>query len=73
MDGYDKLKPYGIAISGCIDSFSHYVVWMEAYTTIENRHNVTIKVDVISTLIVIYNFILKISSLMLTYTNTPLY
>ncbi|KAF3836224.1 hypothetical protein F7725_028782, partial [Dissostichus mawsoni] len=33
MDGYDKLKPYGIAINGCIDSFSRYVLWMEAYTT----------------------------------------
>lgn len=33
MDGYDKLKPYGIAISGCIDGFSRYIVWMEAYTT----------------------------------------
>ena len=33
MDGYDKLKPYGIAINGCMDGFSHYVLWMEAYTT----------------------------------------
>ena len=33
MDGYDKLKPYGIAISGCIEGFSRYIVWMEAYTT----------------------------------------
>ena len=33
MDGYDKLKPYGIAISGCIDGISRYIVWMEAYTT----------------------------------------
>ncbi|KAK0153303.1 hypothetical protein N1851_005037 [Merluccius polli] len=33
MDGYDKLKPYGTAISGCIDGFSRYIVWMEAYTT----------------------------------------
>ena len=33
MDGYDKLKPYGIAINGCIDGFSRYVVWMEAYKT----------------------------------------
>ncbi|XP_054896807.1 uncharacterized protein LOC129366793 [Poeciliopsis prolifica] len=33
MDGYDKLKPYGIAISGCIDGFSRHVLWMEAYTT----------------------------------------
>lgn len=33
MDGYDKLKPYGIAIHACIDGFSRYVVWMEAYNT----------------------------------------
>ena len=26
MDGYDKLKPYGIAINGCIDGFSHCVL-----------------------------------------------
>ncbi|KAI9523455.1 hypothetical protein NQZ68_027313 [Dissostichus eleginoides] len=33
MDSYDKLKPYGIAINGCIDGFSRYIMWMEAYTT----------------------------------------
>ncbi|KAI4829487.1 hypothetical protein KUCAC02_023527 [Chaenocephalus aceratus] len=33
MDGYDKLKPYGSAINGCIDGVSRYVLWMEAYTT----------------------------------------
>ena len=33
MDGYDKLKPYGISISGCIEGFSRYIVRMEAYTT----------------------------------------
>ncbi|XP_053699784.1 uncharacterized protein LOC128757644 [Synchiropus splendidus] len=33
MDGYDKLKPYGIGIHGCIDGFSRYVLWAEAYTT----------------------------------------
>lgn len=33
MDSYDKLQPYEIAINGCIDGFSHYVVWMEAYRT----------------------------------------
>ena len=33
MDAYDKLKPYGISISGCIEGFSRYIVWMEAYTT----------------------------------------
>ncbi|XP_049334426.1 uncharacterized protein LOC125801673 [Astyanax mexicanus] len=33
MDSYDKLKPYGIAINGCIDGFSGYVMWMEANNT----------------------------------------
>lgn len=32
-DGYDKLKPYGIAISGCIDGYSRYIIWMQAYYT----------------------------------------
>lgn len=27
---YDMMKIYGIAISGCTDGFSQYVVWMEA-------------------------------------------
>jgi hypothetical protein len=26
----DKLKPYGISISGCIDGFSMCIVWLEA-------------------------------------------
>ncbi|XP_020563208.2 uncharacterized protein LOC110016040 [Oryzias latipes] len=33
VDSYDKLKPYGIAINGCIDGFSRHVMWMGAYTT----------------------------------------
>ncbi|KAK0134343.1 hypothetical protein N1851_005019 [Merluccius polli] len=33
MDSYDKLKPFGICINGCIDGYSRYVLWMEAYTT----------------------------------------
>ncbi|RXN12120.1 hypothetical protein ROHU_010306 [Labeo rohita] len=33
MDSYDKLKPYGIAINGCTDGFSRFVLWMEAYNT----------------------------------------
>ena len=28
-----KLKPFGVAISGCIDGFSRDIVWMKAYTT----------------------------------------
>ncbi|KAF3833149.1 hypothetical protein F7725_026814, partial [Dissostichus mawsoni] len=33
IDGYDKLKPFGIAISGCIDGFSRKMIWLEAYKT----------------------------------------
>ena len=33
IDSYDKLKPYGIAINGCIDGFSRNVIWLEANTT----------------------------------------
>ena len=33
IDGYDKLKPYGICIHGSIDGFSRSIVWLEAYTT----------------------------------------
>lgn len=28
VDGYDKLKPYGFAISGCIDGFSRRILWL---------------------------------------------
>lgn len=30
IDGNDKLKPFGIAIHGCIDGFSRHVIWLEA-------------------------------------------
>ncbi len=33
IDGYDKLKPYGICINGCIDGFSRKIIWLEAYKT----------------------------------------
>ncbi|KAJ8310790.1 hypothetical protein KUTeg_012655, partial [Tegillarca granosa] len=33
LDSYDKLKPYGIAINGCIDGFSRHVIWLEANYT----------------------------------------
>ena len=36
MDGYDKLKAYGIAIHGCVDGFSRSVIWLNAYTTNNN-------------------------------------
>ena len=28
MDGYDKLKPFGFAIHGCIDGFSRKIIWL---------------------------------------------
>lgn len=31
VDSYDKLKPYGICINGCVDGFSRKVVWLEAF------------------------------------------
>ncbi|XP_071133330.1 uncharacterized protein [Mytilus edulis] len=33
MDGYDKLKPYGIAIHGCIDGYSRNIIWLKAGVT----------------------------------------
>jgi len=33
MDGYDKLKPFGFCISGCVDGFSRRVVWLRASRT----------------------------------------
>lgn len=36
MDGYDKLKPFGIALSGCIDGYSRKLLWLEAYSTNNN-------------------------------------
>jgi len=30
LDGYDKLKRYGLAIHGCIDGYSRHVLWLKA-------------------------------------------
>lgn len=32
IDCYDKLKPFGICISGCIDGFSRRIMWLKAGT-----------------------------------------
>ena len=29
MDGYDKLKPYGLCISGAIDGLSRKLIWLK--------------------------------------------
>ena len=36
MDGYDKLKPYGFPIHGCIDGYSRRVLWLEVGSTNNN-------------------------------------
>ncbi|XP_052704776.1 uncharacterized protein LOC128180681 [Crassostrea angulata] len=28
IDGYDKLKPYGLSIHGCIDGYSRKIMWL---------------------------------------------
>lgn len=33
LDGYDKLKPFGFCIHGCIDGFSRRLMWLEVAET----------------------------------------
>lgn len=33
IDSYDKIKPYGICINGCIDGFSRKIMWLKAAST----------------------------------------
>ena len=33
LDGYDKLKPFGLCISGCICGFSRRLIWLNVYYT----------------------------------------
>jgi len=36
IDGYDKVKPYGLCISGCIDGYSRKIIWLNVYNTNNN-------------------------------------
>ena len=36
VDGYDKLKPFGFCIHGCIDGYSRRVMWLEVASTNNN-------------------------------------
>lgn len=36
MDSYDKLKPYGICINGCIDGYSRHIIWLRAGSSSSN-------------------------------------
>ena len=33
LDGWDKLKPYGFCVHGCIDGFSRRILWLEVAST----------------------------------------
>lgn len=30
LDSCNKLTPFGIGVNGCIDGFSHHIMWMQA-------------------------------------------
>ena len=36
VDGWDKLKPYGLSVHGCVDGFSRRVLWLEACNSNKN-------------------------------------
>ena len=38
IDGYDKLKPFGIAIHGCVDGYSRRILWLKAGPTNNNPY-----------------------------------
>ena len=38
IDGYDKLKPYGLSIHGCVDGFSRRIIWLEVQRSNKNLH-----------------------------------
>ena len=39
FDGYDKLKPYGLPIHGCIDGFSRKILWLKVVKSNNNPVN----------------------------------
>ena len=42
LDGYDKLKPFGFPIHGCIDGFSRRILWLEVGPTNNNPQAVAL-------------------------------
>lgn len=36
VDGYDKLKPFGFAIHGCIDGYSRKIIWLKVASSNNN-------------------------------------
>lgn len=49
VDSYDKLKPYGLCINGCIDGFSRYIIWLRiGPTSSDPKVRITISADYIA-------------------------
>ena len=40
IDGYDKLKPFGFSIHGCVDGFSRRILWLEVQRSNKNPKSV---------------------------------
>jgi hypothetical protein len=36
LDSYDKIKPFGFCINGCIDGFSRKIIWLDVYNNNSN-------------------------------------
>ncbi|OWF45268.1 hypothetical protein KP79_PYT01586 [Mizuhopecten yessoensis] len=36
IDGYDKIKPFGMCIRGCIDGYSRKLIWLNVHQTNNN-------------------------------------
>jgi hypothetical protein len=41
IDGYDKLKPFGSSIHGCVDGFSRKVLWLQVLRSNKNPYVVS--------------------------------
>lgn len=41
VDGYHKLKPYGICISGCTDGSARKILWLKAASTNNNPRDIS--------------------------------
>ena len=44
LDGYDKLKPFGFPIHGCIDGFSRKMLWLQLSRSVEQQPASYIKI-----------------------------
>lgn len=40
LDGYDKLKPFGFCVHGCIDGFSRRIIWLKVQRSNKNPRTI---------------------------------